>query len=433
MTTLTRRSLLKSTTAVAAANLLQRRASFASQSEGDLVFWSQELYVPESNDWLAESVRMAGEQGGFGVRVEFFSNQDYLPTQITAMEAGVVPDVAFTYAGALWHQNGYALDVQSLYDEIGASGDGWTDFAEMSSKASNQRIGIPTDVEPWFLHMRRDLFEAAGITLPFTSWEQMFQGFAAVNKPEENVYAFGAPFAVADFGGNALCFMWAHGGRLFDEAGNPTIDTPENLAGLQAYLNIYTNQLTPPGSVQWSNPGNNEAYLSGQAALISNTGSVLLSLRQDSPDLLAKTAVQAFPTATAAVPFVQMADNALLVINPRSPRIEQAMQIARTIMSPERYPTWLERSGSYFFSSLKAHQAIPFFAEDEFNRQIVETVIPYVLPPYSSGGRTPVYDDLSVAAFGDLLQAVTVREQSPEEALRNLQAKAEESREKFAG
>ncbi len=60
------------------------------------------------------------------------------------MESGVVPDITYTYAPALWDQNGYALEVQSLYDEIGKSGGGWLDLADGSSKTTaGKRIAIP--------------------------------------------------------------------------------------------------------------------------------------------------------------------------------------------------------------------------------------------------------------------------------------------------
>ena len=46
--------------------------------------------------------------------VQLFTNDEHPQKEVVAMESGVVPDITYTYAPALWDQNGYALEVQSL-------------------------------------------------------------------------------------------------------------------------------------------------------------------------------------------------------------------------------------------------------------------------------------------------------------------------------
>ena len=68
---------------------------------------------------------MAAAKGGFDVKVELFSNDEHPQKEVVAMESKVVPDITYTYSPALWNQNGFAIDIQSLFDEIGKSGGGW--------------------------------------------------------------------------------------------------------------------------------------------------------------------------------------------------------------------------------------------------------------------------------------------------------------------
>ena len=105
-----------------------------------------------------------------------------------------------------------------------------------------------------------------------------------------------------DYAGNILCVMLAHGGRMFDKDGNPTLNTPKNLAGFKAYTDLYTeHKVMPPGVLQWDASGNNKAWLSGQVAAISNTGSTILSMRKDAPDML-KNSVMLSSAIASVVP-----------------------------------------------------------------------------------------------------------------------------------
>ena len=161
----------------------------ASGARKQVLFWGRQQFLPDSNDYLTESVKLAGQKGGFDVSVQLFSNDEHPQKEVVAMESGVVPDITYTYAPALWNQNGYAMDVQALYDEIGKSGGGWLPLAEGASKtAAGKRIAVPMNTEPWFLHLRKDKFAEAG----FTGVELHFKWaeaaiFGAV-KPDEGTH-----------------------------------------------------------------------------------------------------------------------------------------------------------------------------------------------------------------------------------------------------
>ncbi len=407
-------------------------ATAAGGKRKTVLFWGRQQFLPESNDYLTESVKMAGAKGGFDVKVELFSNDEHPQKEVVAMESKVVPDITYTYSPALWNQNGYALEVPDLYDEIGKTGGGWLDLADGTSKMDGKRIAIPMNNEPWFLHLRKDKFDEAGVKLPFKSWDEMMDGFKKVNKPDKGFYAYDGQMTEADWGGNGLQFMWAFGGRMFDKEGNATINTPQNVAGLVAYTDLLKNKMMPPGVVQQKASGNNEAWLSGQVAAVSNPGSIVLAMRKDNMDLLKNTYLMAFPSQTNPGKYAQAAGAATLVITKNSQAIEESKQVARMILSPERYPTQLEKAGSYWFSIFKNYVSIPFFTNDQWNKQITENVVPWTLPEYSDGGLSPVYSDITISATNDMLQAVAVQGKTPQEAIKILADAADKAKAKFA-
>ena len=115
----------------------------------------------------------------------------------------------------------------------------------------------------------------------------------------------------------------------------------------------------PPGVVSQKAAGNNEAWLSGQTAAVSNPGSIVLAMRKDNKDLLSNTYLQAFPSAgQGRARSCRLAGSATLVINKKSQVIDQAMQVARMILAPDRYPTQLEKAGSYWFPIMKNYLTI---------------------------------------------------------------------------
>jgi multiple sugar transport system substrate-binding protein len=403
-----------------------------SSARKQVVFWGRQQFLPESNDYLTESVKLAGQKGGFDVSVQLFTNDEHAQKEVVAMESGVVPDITYTYAPALWNQNGFALEVQSLYDEIGKTGGGWLDLADGSSRTpAGARIAVPMNTEPWFLHLRKDKFAEVGVNVPLQTWDQMMDAFTKVTKQADGFYAFDGQMTEADFVGNCLQFMWAFGGHLFDKEGNPTINTPQVIAGVKAYTDLFKNKLMPPGVVSQKASGNNEAWLAGQAAAVSNPGSIVLAMRKDNPDLLAKTYLQAFPSAVKSGTFVQIAGSATLVINKKSQVIDESMQVARMILAPDRYPTQLEKAGSYWFPIMKNYLTIPFFVNDEWNKEVTENIVPWTLPATADTGLSPIFDDITISATNDMLQAITVQGKSPEEGVKILADAAAAAKTKF--
>merc|ERR1711964_78322 len=102
--------------------------------------------------------------------------------------------------------------------------------------------------------------------------------------------------------------LWCFGGACWDEDSNPTLTMQENVDALTWYCKLYQDGLSPEASVSWGGGGNNQAYLSGQAAIVMNPGSILAAVRRGDHSVdgsLEKTAVGPWPAAGDAGPQAQ--------------------------------------------------------------------------------------------------------------------------------
>src|SRR6185312_8440129 len=90
--------------------------------------------------------------------------------------------------------------------------------------------------------------------------------------------------------------MQSYGGRVGDDEGkNAAIDSAETRTYLEWVKGAWDQGIFPPGNTTWDGAGDNQAYLSGQAAFIANTGSVAIAAKTDDPDLYAATLYSSLP------------------------------------------------------------------------------------------------------------------------------------------
>src|SRR5262245_10987919 len=89
----------------------QAPAQSSTGTKKTVTFWGRTQFLPESNAWLTESVKMAAAESGFDVKIDMFSNDDHVQKEVVAMEAKQVPDVTMTTSAALFYQNGFSIEI----------------------------------------------------------------------------------------------------------------------------------------------------------------------------------------------------------------------------------------------------------------------------------------------------------------------------------
>lgn len=93
---------------------------------------------------------------------------------------------------------------------------------------------VPYCVQINFLFYNDALLKSVNATVP-TTWEEVLKTAQEVSAAGTNGYVLRAQ-AGDSIMGDFLPILWAHGGDIFDENGNVTIDTPEFKAALDFYI-----------------------------------------------------------------------------------------------------------------------------------------------------------------------------------------------------
>lgn len=84
--------------------------------------------------------------------------------------------------------------------------------------------------------------------------------------------------AVGDGNNYAHWLLWSHGGKMVDESGKVTINSPEALAAIHYAKDLYATFI--PGTESWQDINNNRAFLAGQVSLIANGVSVYYAAKK---------------------------------------------------------------------------------------------------------------------------------------------------------
>src|SRR3982074_2803377 len=63
-------------------------APAAGGARKQVLFWGRQQFLPDSNDYLTESVKLAGQKGGFDVSGQLFSNDEHAQKEVVARDSG---------------------------------------------------------------------------------------------------------------------------------------------------------------------------------------------------------------------------------------------------------------------------------------------------------------------------------------------------------
>lgn len=171
------------------------------------------------------------------------------------------------YETPIWGRMGWLAPLDDLGDDY-AYDDIFPAVREGLSSDGNL-YSAPFYAESSFTLYRKDLFEAAGLTMPEKpTWTQIREFAAQVHDPSNGVYGvcmrgkpgWGENMAVVGTIVNAF------GGRWFDENWVPEIDSPEWNDAISYYVDLVQNY-GPPGASSNGHSENRALFQDGQCAI----------------------------------------------------------------------------------------------------------------------------------------------------------------------
>jgi multiple sugar transport system substrate-binding protein len=188
------------------------------------------------------------------------------------------------------------------------------------------------------LVIRDDLVQKAGLKYPdkFT-FDELLKWAKALNQPGQ-VYGWGQILGQpAESARQELCgYLLGFGGSVYGKDGKTvTINSPETIKFLKFMKEAWDAKVIPPDSPTWSDPGDNQLYMAGKAAIINNGPSIIGAMRTSNPDLLKKTKVMLPPVGPAADRPFDVLGGGLLVVFSHTKYPDLAKGLAKHLTSPE--------------------------------------------------------------------------------------------------
>lgn len=367
----------------------------AIAQERKLTYWGGLIFSDEANKLLSDTINAWGAANGVATEVVMINQNETTQKVSAAVSSNTMPDaldMGLGLARLLARQSQFS-DVGDLYKKIGDAQGGWYPGPDTASDMTNDggiaRIGIPFGVNGNLLLRRRDLLEPAGFTEPPKTWEELVTQAEAINKPPVS----GLGLALSNVGDANLqvAVLQSYGGRIADDTGKKvTIDSPETREWLAWLKGAWDKGLFSPGNTTWDGAGDNQAYLSGQAGFIANTGSVGIAAKKDDPELFEASAFSPLPGGPKGI--ISPIEVQVRSITRSSPLQDEAKALLEHLSSPEFM-------NAYFNVAIYG----PVLADQEKLQAFDGTnTILVGLLGLAKNGTAPAWPDVNNAAFADV-------------------------------
>jgi multiple sugar transport system substrate-binding protein len=273
-------------------------------SPKSLTYWAsdQGSSIADDQKVLAPVLAEFQKQTGIKVSLEVIGWSDLLNRVLAAASSGQGPDVlniGNTWSASLQATGAFLPITGSVMNQIGDTGRFLPGALAATGASGKPPVGVPLYSLAYGLYYNKAMFAAAGIASPPTTWEQVVA--------DGQKLTHGSQWGITVEGGStpenahhAFIFSEQQGGSFFTASGSPTFDTPQNIAGIQEYINFLgSDKIADPSDAEYSN--GTEAlqdFANGKAAML---------LWQDAGASLSNYGMSASQYGVVPVPFPAVA------------------------------------------------------------------------------------------------------------------------------
>ena len=417
-----RRDFLATSAALAGVAGLGIRPSFAQAEpsykpeEGAslrLLRWTP--FVKGDEDaWIANTKKFT-EATGVEVRIDKESWEDIRPKAAVAANVGSGPDMVMCWFDDAHQYPDKLVDLTELADYLGNKYGGWYDGLKGYASRDGQFIAMPLAAIGNAVCYRESHMKAAG----FSEFPKDTAGFLELCKA---LKAKGTPAGfphgkdVGDGNNYAHWLLWSHGGKMVDESGKVTINSPETLAAVNYAKSLYETFI--PGTESWLDINNNRAFLAGQVSLTANGVSLYYAAKKDAAlaELAADIRTTNFPVGPVGQS-VELHQTSSILLFKHSKYPEAAKAYLKFMMEADQMNAWIEGSSAYCCQPLKAFADNPVWTSDPIHAPYArasETLRPngYAGPlGYASAGVMADY------VLVDMFASAVTGQATPEDAI----------------
>lgn len=383
-------------------------------------------WAPGADEVINKKAQEWGEKNNVEIQFDMIVEKDFEFKIANAVENKSGPDVVLmrTTSPILYQDS--LVDVTDIANEIIARDGEFYPANKAQSFTGEAFVTIPlySVVPIWFY--RTDELEKANVEFPNT-YEEFIEFGKKVNRPEDNVYAFGTAFSRSRDGILTVqAVLWAFGSKVTAEDGRTiTFNSPETLEGLKYLVSLYQeHKLMPQGITGWDDSSNNKAFIAGQLVTTQNGPSIYYQLKSQNDPLFENTGLAQWPEGPYGRP--SMMDNYGLGIMKYSPNQDLAKDLLRYLYQPENLEAFYTAGMGFQNPTLEPYTKMEVFTDDP-NLVEITKMLPTSYAPGWPGPVTRAVAEIEAqGVITDMVARVLVDGISPEESLEEATQRIEE-------
>jgi multiple sugar transport system substrate-binding protein len=291
-TNVTRRTVIKSSTALATAGALTgpallewanawpQTAPWKPEKGAQLSLLRAKSFVPAEDDACVAVMNAFTKATGVKVNIIRESDDDVQPKALVAANAGAGPDLFWGLFSLphLFPQK--CLDVSDVADYLGKRYGGWVASAIPYGKGKGDKwIDLPIVWVGNVMNYRKSSLKQAGFSRVPATTEELLE-YAKATKKNNRPGGFALGRSPQDGNSWVHWCLWAHGGYAVDMNDKVIINSPETEKALNYAKQLYENMI--PGVASWNDASNNKAFLGNEIHWTSNTISIYVAAAAES-------------------------------------------------------------------------------------------------------------------------------------------------------
>ena len=377
MTKITRRALVGSGTALAAAGALTgpalldwakvwaQAAPWKPEKGAALSLLRWKYFVKSEDDQFVKLIDAFTQAAGVKVTISRESYEDVQPKASVAANTGAGPDMFWGLYSLphLFPQK--CVDVTDVADYLGKKYGGWVESARKYGMSGKKWIAIPICYSGNMLNYRLEASQKAGFS-KFPTTTDAFLEYAKAMKKNNTPGGFALGHASGD--GNAWVYwcLWAHGGNVVDKNDKVIINSPETEKALVYAKQLYENMIL--GTAAWNDASNNKAFLAGEINWTDNGISIYVAAKNDPSKInIAKDMDHAvWPIGPIGKPTeLHLMYPILAMTHTKYPQACKALMAF--MLEADQFNKWLEASQGYLTHCLNAYDKNPIWTADPKN------------------------------------------------------------------
>jgi multiple sugar transport system substrate-binding protein len=368
---LTRRSLLQAGAGAAVGSALlapagrpRAQAAFRLPPEegASLRLLRWEAFVEGDHEaWMANTRRFT-DLTGVTVEVESIPWETVGQSALRIAAAGSGPDIVLGWFDDPHLFPNRLLDLSLVAIDLGSRFGGWYPVCERYGTRQGRWIALPLGASGTAMVYRDSHMREAG----FDAFPEDTDGFLALCRAlAENGTppGFALGHAVGDANTWTRWLLWGFGGKLVDASGNVVINSSQTHEALAFAREMYLTFV--PGTTEWLDADNNQAFLSGEISLTNNGLSIYQTARDDPAlgELAADIRHARMPIGPVGEPTELHLLSQAMVFD-HTPYPNAAMEYLRFMWEREQYEPWQLAASGYVTQPLEGYEDNAVWSKD---------------------------------------------------------------------